>query len=90
MGETESIYQSQGPAKKATLLKRLTLSRVKEGDDIRQHLDQFFDAVDKLREMKLEVNDDLLAIMLLYSLPPSFKAFDVLLNPMMICPSRML
>ena len=58
MGETESIYQSQGPAKKATLLKRLTLSRVKEGDDIRQHLDQFFDAVDKLREMKLEVNDD--------------------------------
>ena len=71
----ESIYQSQGPAKKATLLKRLTLSRLKEGDDIRQHLDQFFDAVDKLREMKLEVNDDLLAIMLLYSLPPSFENF---------------
>jgi len=71
----ESIYQSQGPAKKATLLKRLTLSRLKEGEDVRLHLDQFFDAVDKLREMKLEVNDDLLAIMLLYSLPPSFENF---------------
>ena len=71
----ETIYQSKGPARKATLLKQLTLSKMKEGGDVRQHLDQFFSAVDKLSEMDLEVNDDLLAIMLLYSLPASFENF---------------
>lgn len=71
----ESIFQSKGPARKATLLKRLTLTKMKEGEDVREHLNQFFDAVDKLSEMDLVVNDDLLAIMLLYSLPASFENF---------------
>ena len=48
---------------------------MEEGDDTKEHLDKFFDAVDKLGEMELKVNDDLLAIMLLYSLPSSFENF---------------
>ena len=71
----ETIYQSKGPARKANLLKRLTLTKMKEGEDVHHHLNQFFDAVDKLRDMDLEVNDDLLAILLLYSLPTSFENF---------------
>ena len=71
----ESIYQSKGPARKASLLKRLTLTKMKEDDNAKSHLDQFFDAVDKLSEMDLIINDELLAIMLLYSLPDSFENF---------------
>ena len=48
---------------------------MKEGEDVHQHLNQFFDAVNKLGEMALAVNDDLLTIMLLYSLPSSFENF---------------
>jgi hypothetical protein len=71
----ESIYQSKGPARKATLLKQLTLKRMGEGGDVRVHLNGFFDAVDKLGEMDVGINPDLLAIMLLYSLPSSFENF---------------
>jgi hypothetical protein len=39
------------------------------------HLNGFFDAVDKLGEMDVGINPDLLAIMLLYSLPSSFENF---------------
>jgi hypothetical protein len=38
-----------------------------EGDDVRAHLNGFFDTVDKLAEMDVEINPNLLAIMLLYS-----------------------
>jgi predicted flap endonuclease-1-like 5' DNA nuclease len=64
----EGIYQSKGPARKATLLKQLTLQRMEESGDVREQIDMFFDAVDKLQEMEVEINRDLLAIMLLYSL----------------------
>jgi hypothetical protein len=46
-----------------------------EGGDVRVHLNGFFDAVDKLGEMDVGINPDLLAIMLLYSLPSSFENF---------------
>lgn len=71
----KSIYQSKGSARKATLLKQLALQRMEENDDIREHVRRFFDTVDKLSEMDIEINQDLLAIMLLYSLPPSFENF---------------
>ena len=71
----ERIYQSKGPARKATLLKQLILNKTAEGEDVKEHLSKFFDAVDKLSEMDVNVNDDLLAILLLYSLPPSYENF---------------
>lgn len=71
----ESIYQSQGPARKATLLKQLILQRMQDGDDVREHIRLFFDAVDKLSEMEVAINPDLLAILLLYSLPSNFENF---------------
>lgn len=36
---------------------------------------KFFDTVDKLRAMSVEIHQDLLTIMLLYSLPPFFENF---------------
>lgn len=71
----EDTYQSKGPARKATLLKQLTLHRMEEGDDVREHVRKFLDTVDKLTEMNININPELLQIMLLYSLPPSFENF---------------
>jgi len=71
----ETVYASKGPARKAALLKQLIQSRMKEGDDVRTHVMTFYDIVDKLQAMGIEINGDLLTIMLLYSLPSSFENF---------------
>ncbi|EGI68269.1 Retrovirus-related Pol polyprotein from transposon TNT 1-94, partial [Acromyrmex echinatior] len=71
----EGIYQSKGPARKATLLKRLALQKMADGEDVREHIRTFFDAVDKLTEMEVIINPDLLAILLLYSLPSQYENF---------------
>lgn len=71
----QEVYASKGPARKATLLKQLTLSKLSEGDDVREHLMKFFEAVDKLQAMEIAVNNDLLTILLLYSLPASYENF---------------
>lgn len=71
----KSLYQSSGPARKASLLKKLVLTRMQEEDDLKKHISDFFDAVKKLKEIGLVVIDELLAILLLYSLPDSFAMF---------------
>jgi len=71
----ERTYQSTGPARKATLIKQLTLHRMGESEDIGNHLSKFFDTADKLGEMGVEINPDLLCVMLLYSLPKSYTNF---------------
>jgi hypothetical protein len=67
------IYQSKGPARKAALLKSLMLHKMVDNEDIREHLNKFADTVDKLSEMDININDDLLAIMMPYSLPASYE-----------------
>lgn len=71
----ESVFASKGPARKATLLKQLTLQKLEEGGDVRDHLSKFFDAVDKLGGMDVDVHKDLMSILLLYSLPASYENF---------------
>lgn len=50
---------------------------MEEGSDVCEHVGRFFNAVDKLKDMEIDVNKDVLAIALLYSLPPSFDNFRV-------------
>ena len=72
----EEIYQSKGPARKATLLKSLILWKMADSGDVREHPNEFFDSVDKLNDMDAAINPDfLLTILLLYSLPASFDVF---------------
>lgn len=68
----KSVYASQGPMRKATLLEQLLLKRM---HDVRDYLLRFMDTVDKLNNMEIEINGDLLSIMLLHSLPSSFDNF---------------
>lgn len=65
----QKIYASQGPTKKAALLKKVVSQKFAEGDDMREHLNLFFDAVDKLAVMSVDINPELLSILLLNSLP---------------------
>ncbi|KAH0816603.1 hypothetical protein GEV33_006188 [Tenebrio molitor] len=69
------LRQIRRPARKATLLKQLTQHKMREDDDVREHVARFMDTVDKLQGMNIEINGDLLSIMLLYSLPSSFENF---------------
>lgn len=72
----KSLYASQGPMRKATLLEKLLLMKMHEGNDMQDHLSSFMDTVDKLHTMEIEINGDLLSIMLLHSLPASFDNFS--------------
>lgn len=71
----EEVYHSRGPARKATLLKQLLFARMKEGENMMDHLNIFFGTVDKLMEMEILVAEDLLSILLLYSIPESYENF---------------
>lgn len=70
-----SVYASQGLMRKATLLEQLLLKNMHEDDDVRDYLSRFMDTVDKLNNMEIKINGDLLSIMLLHSLPSSFDNF---------------
>lgn len=71
----QETFQSKGPVRKANLLKRVALSRMSEGGDARHHIGSFFDAVKRLKEIGVHIGNDLLAILLLYSLPDSYETF---------------
>lgn len=72
------VFKSTGPARKATLLKALLHLKMKENEqDVRNHLREFFDLVDKLEDLKIQIDDELLTIMLLYSLPQNLENFRV-------------
>lgn len=47
----------------------------REDDDVRDHVAYCFDTVDKLQDMEISINGDLLLIMLLYSLTEEFGHF---------------
>lgn len=64
----KTTYESQGPAKKAMLLKWLIQRKMEDGEDMRTHLADFFD-IRKLEDIKLNI-DKLISILLLYSIPP--------------------
>lgn len=53
----------------------MTLHKLSDGNDVREHLQKFFETTDELSEMGVDINPDLLSVMLLYSLPPSFENF---------------
>jgi len=71
----KTIFQSSGPARKATMLKKLMRCRMSDDEDVREHIASFFHTTDKLREMDVNIPRDLLALILMNSLPRSFENF---------------
>ena len=71
----KEVYESKGPARKATLLKQLLFTKMSGSENMSDHLNNFFSLVDKLKEMDIVVTDDLLSILLLYSIPNAYENF---------------
>lgn len=72
----ESIYRSKVPARKIALMKKLTdIQRMQHASSVREHVETFFDVVDKLGELDVTMNPKLVSLMLLCSLPSSFEEF---------------
>jgi hypothetical protein len=71
----KELYESKGPARKATLLKELIISKMNEGETMKNH--NFFNIIDKLEEMELKIVDDLATILLLHSIPDSYENFRI-------------
>lgn len=46
-----------------------------DGGDVSEHIREFLEAVYKLQEMEVDINEDLLTMMLLYDFPPRFYNF---------------
>jgi len=69
----KELHQSSGPARKATMLKRLLRYKMANDENVRDYLANFFQTTDRLREMDINIPQDLIALMLMNSLPPSLK-----------------
>lgn len=69
------VYAFKGPTQKATLLEQLLSKKMHEGKSVREHLSSFMETVDKLQQVYIEINRDLLAVMVLHSLPDSYESF---------------
>ena len=48
---------------------------MKENKTMNEHINIFFNTVNKLKEMDIEVANDLLSILLLYSIPENYENF---------------
>uniref|UniRef100_A0A6V7IHH1 CCHC-type domain-containing protein n=1 Tax=Bracon brevicornis TaxID=1563983 RepID=A0A6V7IHH1_9HYME len=48
---------------------------MEESGDVKEHLGSFFDTVEKLRQMDMNLDEEMLTIILLYSLPSNFENF---------------
>lgn len=87
-GNSKASTHLKSQQKKPYCSSKLMLQKINDGEDVREHLRKFFDVINKLNGIDIEINSDLLAIMLLYSLLSSFENFryviksrDKLLTP---------
>ena len=55
--------------------KKLTRQEMTDYYNVRNHLDEFFDTVDQLSKIRIEINWGLLTIVLSYSIPARFENF---------------
>lgn len=71
----QEIYQSTGPIRKSALLNEIMSMHMDDEGDVREHIENFFDIIDKLSDMDTKMDNDVLSVMLLRSLPDSFENF---------------
>lgn len=72
-GINSEIFKNRGgPALNTSLLKQFLFRKMSVSETI-EHLNIFFEIVDKLREMEVEIADDLLSFLLHYDVLENFK-----------------
>ena len=71
------IHTPSGPARRICLLKQLLHMRMSETEVVSSHVNNFCAVVEKLKEIQLVIQEEVLSILLLSSLPESFESFVV-------------
>lgn len=69
------VYKPKGPARKISLFKKLLRLSVAESVDVQKYINEFSDIVEKLVEIGLNIDEDILPILLLSGLGKSFEGF---------------
>ncbi|KAF8401619.1 hypothetical protein HHK36_012565 [Tetracentron sinense] len=68
----EQSYEQPSGANKMHAMKRLFLLKMKEGTTIRKHVSEFNSIAAQLRSLKINLDEKVLCLLLLSSLPPSW------------------
>ncbi|VFQ72988.1 unnamed protein product [Cuscuta campestris] len=76
----ESMYERNNAMGKASLIKKLVKLQYKDGDSIVVHMNEFQGVVNQLAGMKMKLEDELQALLLLSSLPDSWDTLVVSLS----------
>lgn len=74
------IYEQPTAQNKVNMMKRLVNLKYKEGYNITEHTREFKDFVDQLTTIKIILDDELHALLLLSSLLDSWEILEVLAN----------
>ncbi|XP_055385542.1 uncharacterized protein LOC129614726 [Condylostylus longicornis] len=62
------------------------MTKLTGNNSVNEHLCKFFDLVDKLKSIDMIVDDDLLSVLLLYSLPEQYEGFRIAIESRDILP----
>ena len=76
----ESMFERKTAQNKAFLIRKLVNMKYQEGASVNEHLSKFQDCVNRLATMKLALDDELQALILLSSLPDSWETLVVTLS----------
>ncbi|KAK5793401.1 hypothetical protein PVK06_034545 [Gossypium arboreum] len=71
----ETLYAIKSLATYLVLKQRLFTFRMNEGELIRDHISQFITLLNNLKNVEVKIDDEDQAMLLLYSLPSSYKSF---------------
>ena len=73
----EKMYARTTAQNKANLIRRLVNLKYKDGNNVSEHMSEFQGIVDQLNSMKMMVDDELQALLMLSSLPKSWDTLVV-------------
>lgn len=73
----EEVHSPRGPARKVTLFKNLLNLKMSENTTMASHLHNFFDLFEKITEVDIKLQDELLTVILLSSLPQDYENFVI-------------
>ncbi|KAG8502380.1 hypothetical protein CXB51_000443 [Gossypium anomalum] len=71
----ETLYATKSLANRLVLKQRLVTFRMNEGELLRDHISQFITLLNDLKNVEVHIDDEDQAMLLLCSLPPSYKSF---------------
>ncbi|KAG8499485.1 hypothetical protein CXB51_005959 [Gossypium anomalum] len=71
----ETLYATKSLANRLVLKQRLLTFRMNEGELLRDHISQFITILNDLKNVEVHIDDEDQAMLLLCSLPPSYKSF---------------